>query len=158
VLKLISTSNLKFFYECVEERCSASLPCLIRRPLLRSVYIIGVEFLFGLGGLKNLFSDNDLIHPHPPPRRPKNFRSLYHFRGQKIFPDEYVAIALQVLHLNFSYKISVLSPKKQITTLTAISYAKRLQGLSPRFKISRGARAPNPPILYAYGVYIDISV
>jgi hypothetical protein len=41
------------------------------------------------------------------PKRKKKFR-------EKIFSDEYVEIAFQTLYLNFSYQISVISPKKQI--------------------------------------------
>ena len=39
----------------------------------------------------------------------------------------------------------------QVTTLAAlINSAKGVQGLSPYCKISKGARAPKPPTLYAY--------
>jgi hypothetical protein len=44
--------------------------------------------------------------PLPPP--------VDNFLGKKLFPDEYVAIAFQGLYLNFSYQISVLSPKTDI--------------------------------------------
>ena len=43
----------------------------------------------------------------PPPRR--------QVIGEKVFPDENIVIAFQRLYLNFSYKISVLCQKTQIS-------------------------------------------
>ena len=71
------------------------------------------------------FPENNLPPPSPPP-------PVDNFLGKKLFPDEYVAIAFQGLYLNFSYQISVLSPKNRYLALLAAKMTGAQQ------KISRG--------------------
>ena len=69
--------------------------CAIERQGRREAIFLGSLF-------QNFFRTTTF--PPPPPRR-QLFR-------ENFFPDEYVVIAFQRLHLNFSYQISVLCPKK----------------------------------------------
>jgi hypothetical protein len=89
---------------------------------------------------EKILSDNNL----PLPPRRQLFR-------EKNFPHEYGVIALQRLYLNFSYQISLLCPKNQISSpLRGNISSKKMTGAQQ--KISRGpqnlgARGNLPPPL-----------
>ena len=102
--------------------------------------LAGASGKFFLGGpISNIFPD---FSDNPPPPR-QLFR-------EKNFPDEYDVIALQQLYLNFSYQISLICPKKQMSCpLRGNISSKKMTGAQQ--KISRGPRTwgsgeiPPPP-------------
>ena len=71
--------------------------------------------------------------------------SIAKFLRENIFPDDYVVIAFQRLYLNFSYQMSILCPKKQISCpLRGNISPKKMTGAQQKITGGLGKIAPLP--------------
>ena len=71
--------------------------------------------------------------------------SIAKFLRENIFPDDYVVIAFQRLYHNFSYQMSILCPKKQISCpLRGNISPKKMTGAQQKMTGGPGKIAPLP--------------
>jgi hypothetical protein len=67
----------------------ADKPCSERMAIVQSCQVQMIKNLEVVGAFsaKKIFPEKIIFDDHPPPPSPKKFRSVYHFRGPKIFSD-----------------------------------------------------------------------